>query len=113
MAESTIDASLVAVLIGSLCRIVRRGSLLRVLSRIRTNGFMNFNRNRDYQGTSEAPTCHVMAIWTGEKRPPRKGEWYLSGATIHAYHAPNDLSTPYHIAKLVLTEPTVKVVREL
>ena len=35
---------------------------------------------------------------TGEFRPPRKGEYYLSGAIIIAYLAPNDLSTPYWIA---------------
>jgi hypothetical protein len=46
----------------------------------------------------------VSAQWTGEKRPPRKGEWYLSGAIIEAYLAPNDLSTPYHIARLVRTK---------
>ena len=38
---------------------------------------------------------------TGEKRPPKSGEWYLSGAIIEAYRAPNDLSTPYLIARLV------------
>lgn len=46
----------------------------------------------------------VHAVWTGEKRCPRKGEWYLSGAVIEAYRAPNDLNTPYHIARLVATE---------
>lgn len=39
--------------------------------------------------------------WTGEKRPPRRGEFYLSGAIVEAYRAPNDLDTPYHIAVLV------------
>ncbi len=38
---------------------------------------------------------------TGEKRCPRKGEWFLSGAIIEGYLAVNDLSTVYHIAKLV------------
>ncbi len=38
------------------------------------------------------------AIRTGEFRPPRKGEWYISGAIPAAYRAPNDLSTSYHIA---------------
>jgi len=46
----------------------------------------------------------IKAVWTGEKRPPRKGEWYLSGAIIAAYRAPNDLSSEYHIARLVVTE---------
>lgn len=39
---------------------------------------------------------------TGEFRPPRKGEWYLSGAIVQAWKAPNDLSTPYWIAVSIL-----------
>ncbi|GAA3751219.1 hypothetical protein [Micromonospora maritima] len=38
---------------------------------------------------------------TGEKRPPRKGEWYLSGATIEGYRAPNDLTQEHQIGELV------------
>lgn len=38
---------------------------------------------------------------TGEFRPPKKDEWYLSGAIVAAYRAPNDFNTEYHIAKLV------------
>ena len=38
---------------------------------------------------------------TGEFRAPKKGEWYLSGAIVEAYRAPNDLGTAYHIAKPV------------
>ena len=38
---------------------------------------------------------------TGEKRPPKKGEWYLSGSIVEAYYAPNDLPTPFVIARLV------------
>lgn len=45
-----------------------------------------------------------MARWTGEKRCPKAGEWYLSGAIIQAWKAPNYLSTPYHIARLVRVE---------
>jgi hypothetical protein len=36
--------------------------------------------------------------WTGEKRPPRKGEFYLSGSIISAYQSLGDMSYPYHIA---------------
>lgn len=58
--------------------------------------------------------CNVMAVWTGEKRPPKKGEWYLSGAIIDAYRAPNDLGTPHCIARLVKVEKqTVQVITEL
>jgi hypothetical protein len=46
----------------------------------------------------------IKAQWTGEKRCPRKGEWYLSGAIIGAYRAPNDLSQTFHIARLAVTE---------
>lgn len=53
----------------------------------------------------------IRAIATGEHRPPKAGEWYLSGAVVEAYHAPNDLGTAYHIAKLVRVE--VRVVAEV
>lgn len=58
----------------------------------------------------------VRARWTGEKRAPKKGEWYLSGAVIEAYRAPNDLTTAYHIAELVDTkhvQPSRQVVKVL
>jgi hypothetical protein len=40
------------------------------------------------------------AVWTGEKREPKKGEWYISGAVPTAYKAINDLTEKYHIAKV-------------
>lgn len=44
----------------------------------------------------------VRAQWDGRpRRCPKQGEWYLSGAVITAYRAPNDLPTAYHIAVLV------------
>lgn len=43
--------------------------------------------------------------WTGEKRPPKKGEWFLSGAIVEGYRAPNDLSSSYLIGKLVVDYP--------
>lgn len=36
---------------------------------------------------------------TGERRPPRKGEWYLSGAIPMAYQARADMSAAYHIVR--------------
>ena len=51
----------------------------------------------------------IRARWTGEKRPPKAGEWYLSGAIIEAYRAKADLDIPFHIAELVTTK-TVTVV---
>jgi hypothetical protein len=56
-------------------------------------------------------TGNIKAIWTGEKRTPRAGEWYLSGAIIAAYKAKGDLTTVFHIARLVTVsqETTFKV----
>jgi hypothetical protein len=39
--------------------------------------------------------------YTGEKRCPKEGEWFLSGAIIEGYKAPNDLNNLFHIGKLV------------
>lgn len=53
---------------------------------------------------------HILLAYhakrTGEFRPPREGEWYLSGSTIHAYRAYAGMSQPYHICKLVKTKVT-------
>lgn len=42
---------------------------------------------------------------TGEFRAPKRGEYYLSGAVIQAYRAPNDLSTEYWIAEAYELKP--------
>ena len=52
----------------------------------------------------------IHAILTGEKRPPVKGEWYLSGAIPEAYRAVEDLSTPYQICKLVKTRTETRTI---
>jgi hypothetical protein len=41
------------------------------------------------------------AIRTGEMRPPKAGEWYLSGAIPEAYRTKHDLTSNYHILRLV------------
>jgi hypothetical protein len=46
----------------------------------------------------------VMAARTGQFRCPRAGEWFLSGALPEAYKAENDLSTAYHILRLVVVK---------
>lgn len=46
---------------------------------------------------------------SGEKRTPRKGEWYLSGAIPEAYQAPNDISQVYHLLKEVKVTKEYKV----
>ena len=38
-------------------------------------------------------------IATGEFRPPKAGEWYLSGAIIEAYKARADFTTACWIAR--------------
>lgn len=61
------------------------------------------------------PLQHKLrAVSTNEFRPPRKGEWYISGAIPEAYRAPNDLSTPYMIAHIVMVEKTiVETIKEI
>jgi hypothetical protein len=53
---------------------------------------------------------NVRAMHAGMLRAPKKGEWYLSGAYIVAYQAPNDLTTVHQMARLVLVreEPAVE-----
>lgn len=54
-----------------------------------------------YQGVLKSMGVQLMAKSTGEFRPPKKGECYLSGAIVEGYIAPNDLTMPYHIAEIV------------
>ena len=49
----------------------------------------------------------------GEYRPPRAGEWYLSGSVVEAYRARTDMNPPYHIARLVRVEVIPATVREV
>lgn len=44
---------------------------------------------------------HIRAQWTGVKRCPKKGEYFLSGSTITAYAAFQDMTSEYYIARLV------------
>jgi len=34
-------------------------------------------------------------------RKPQKGEWYLSGAIIESYEAPDNLDTPYLVIEFI------------
>jgi hypothetical protein len=54
---------------------------------------------------------HIKAVATGEKRPPKKGEWYLSGSTIVAYRALDDLTSPFHIAAIVRIEQVITYIK--
>jgi len=47
---------------------------------------------------------------TGEFRAPKRGEYFISGAVPEAYYAPNDLTTPYQIARPATTPPREIVV---
>lgn len=49
---------------------------------------------------------NVRAVMKGEMRFPKAGEWYLSGAIVEAYRAPNDFGSPYMIARLVRVKVT-------
>ena len=49
----------------------------------------------------------IMVAWTGETRPPLKGEWYLSGAIVEGYRAHNDYASPYPIARLVKAQKRI------
>lgn len=56
---------------------------------------------------------HLRAQWTGEKRTPKAGEWFLSGAEVTAYRTQNDLSTPYHIARIVRVKTETVVITKV
>jgi hypothetical protein len=45
------------------------------------------------------PDLRILA--TNENRPPRKGEWYISGSIPEGYLAPATLDYPYTIGRLV------------
>lgn len=48
------------------------------------------------------PANLCRAMDTGEFRPPREGEWFLSGGVVEAYRAVTDRVTmQYRIARLV------------
>ena len=59
---------------------------------------------------SNRATVHAKP--TGEFRCPKAGEWYLSGAEVRAYHAPNNLMTKFYICKLVRTKTKTVVVEQ-
>ena len=46
----------------------------------------------------------IRGISTGERRAPRKGEWFLSGAIPAVYLAANDLSMTYTICRLIVVK---------
>ena len=57
-----------------------------------------------YPGEFGPGTRLTHYVATGEFRAPRKGEYYLSGAIIGAYRAPNDFTQKYWLARAVRLE---------
>lgn len=55
----------------------------------------------------------VVARWTGERRNPTAGEWYLSGAITTAYRAPSNLREPHYLAELVKIRVETRIVEDL
>ena len=49
----------------------------------------------------------IRAVKTGEFRPPKKGEYYISGIYPTAYRALADLDDSYHIVKRVFVTKLV------
>lgn len=47
------------------------------------------------------PETIPRAEYIGERRPPKRGEWFLSGAVVEAYRAVADLTVAYPIARIV------------
>lgn len=73
----------------------------------------------EYYPLAAASNLHVegkasdfRVLATGEFRPPRKGEWYLSGAIIESYQAKANLLQPYHIGRLVRGKTVTRWVPE-
>ncbi len=49
----------------------------------------------------------ARAQLTGEKRPPKAGEWYLSGAIPTAYLSRGGGTAPYMICRIVLVRKRI------
>lgn len=66
---------------------------------------MRISANQEFPASQDSwrhhPGPQAIVRATGEFREPKAGEWFLSGAIVEGYYAPNDLSTKYHIAEPV------------
>lgn len=98
---------------------VKRGKFYRVSDYIPANQLKalgialmfdaEFCFNRWFYDGMPLARNRVMATPTGEKRQPRRGEWYLSGAVVEAYRAQSDLHGVFHIARLAVVEETTSI----
>ena len=66
-----------------------------------------FQARKITERKKDADGNKTMYQWRGAKRPPAKGEHYLSGAAPEAYVALADLSTPYYIVVPVKVHETI------
>jgi hypothetical protein len=83
--------------------------LTETLKKDKMYPLIDYHPDKKWSHSTGIVTGNVMAMYSGEKRCPKKDEWYLSGAIIAAYKAPHDSSTPYHIAVLVkITDVRIK-----
>jgi hypothetical protein len=54
------------------------------------------------------PTWSIAAMWLVEDpRPPKKGEWYLSGKPLEARRAHEDMTEYHYLCRLVRVERVV------
>lgn len=74
-------------------------------------------KTRLYDGEFLGGNRDYKFIYTGERRNPKKGEYFLSGACPKAYEAFNDLDRPRPIAKKIkvkkIEQPIIKIEYEL
>jgi hypothetical protein len=52
---------------------------------------------------------NLMGKLTGEYRPPKAGEYYLSGAIPEVWKAGADLRSSYYVAKLVKVRRVTRI----
>jgi hypothetical protein len=57
---------------------------------------------KDARGKTVHP-ARIKAVLAGEKRPPRKGEWFVGRISLKAHLATGDLVVAENVARLVLT----------
>ena len=60
-----------------------------------------------FEGLVNNPSSQLNMRWVRviEYRPPRKGEYYLSGAIVEAFKAKNNLTSSYWIVEPLDIDP--------
>lgn len=67
-------------------------------------------RGRIYPGAHGVGSTRQWFRWTGEKRAPRAGEYFLSGAIPEVYRASSDLDVPFHIMEQYEPAPGERII---